>query len=79
MKRLKKADIIKLRQVDHCISENTILADIDHPFLVRFLLLKVFVIANLVSIRLVCKVSRKIAATYTSSCNTLLVVSSSLT
>mmetsp|Transcript_30302 Transcript_30302/g.22059 ORF Transcript_30302/g.22059 Transcript_30302/m.22059 type:complete len:80 (+) Transcript_30302:49-288(+) len=34
MKRLKKADIIKLRQVDHCISENTILADIDHPFLV---------------------------------------------
>lgn len=35
MKRLKKADIIKLRQVDHVISENTILADIDHPFLVR--------------------------------------------
>jgi len=34
MKRLKKADIIKLRQVDHVISENTILADIDHPFLV---------------------------------------------
>ena len=36
MKRLKKADIIKLRQVDHVISENTILADIDHPFLVSF-------------------------------------------
>ena len=35
MKRLKKADIIKLRQVDHVISENSILADIDHPFLVR--------------------------------------------
>ena len=34
MKRLKKSDIIKLRQVDHVISENTILADIDHPFLV---------------------------------------------
>ena len=34
MKRLKKADIIKLRQVDHVISENTILADIDHVFLV---------------------------------------------
>ena len=34
MKRLKKADIIKLRQVDHVISENTILADIEHPFLV---------------------------------------------
>ena len=37
MKRLKKADIIKLRQVDHVISENTILADIDHPFLVSIL------------------------------------------
>ena len=37
MKRLKKADIIKLRQVDHVISENTILADIDHPFLVSLL------------------------------------------
>jgi hypothetical protein len=37
MKRLKKADIIKLRQVDHVISENTILADIDHPFLVSII------------------------------------------
>jgi len=37
MKILKKADIIKLKQVDHVISENTILADIDHPFLVRSL------------------------------------------
>jgi protein kinase A len=36
MKILKKADIIKLKQVDHVISENTILADIDHPFLVKF-------------------------------------------
>ena len=36
MKRLKKADIIKLRQVDHVISENTILADIDHQFLVSY-------------------------------------------
>ena len=36
MKRLKKADIIKLRQVDHVISENTILADIEHPFLVSY-------------------------------------------
>ena len=36
MKILKKADIIKLKQVDHVISENTILADIDHPFLVSF-------------------------------------------
>jgi serine/threonine protein kinase len=40
MKRLKKADIIKLRQVDHVISENTILADIDHPFLVSYLTLQ---------------------------------------
>jgi serine/threonine protein kinase len=36
MKILKKADIIKLKQVDHVISENTILADIDHPFLVKY-------------------------------------------
>lgn len=36
MKILKKADIIKLKQVDHVISENTILADIDHPFLVPY-------------------------------------------
>lgn len=35
MKILKKADIIKLKQVDHVISENTILADIDHNFLVK--------------------------------------------
>jgi len=34
MKILKKHDIIKLKQVDHVISENTILADIDHQFLV---------------------------------------------
>ena len=34
MKILKNHDIIKLKQVDHVISENTILADIDHPFLV---------------------------------------------
>ena len=39
MKILKKADIIKLKQVDHVISENTILADIDHPFLVHHLLI----------------------------------------
>ncbi len=36
MKILKKADIIKLKQVDHVISENTILADIEHPFLVHY-------------------------------------------
>jgi len=32
LKILKKHDIIKLKQVDHVISENTILIDIDHPF-----------------------------------------------
>ena len=41
MKTLKKADIIKLKQVDHVISENTILADIDHPFLVSERYLKI--------------------------------------
>ena len=30
----KKPEIIKLKQVDHVISENSILAEIDHPFLV---------------------------------------------
>ena len=35
MKRLKKKEIVNLRQVDHVISENSILGDIDHPFLVR--------------------------------------------
>jgi hypothetical protein len=34
MIRLKKVDIIKLKQVEHVISENTILADINHLFLV---------------------------------------------
>jgi len=34
MKRLTKNDIIKLRQVDHVFSENQILSEIDHPFLV---------------------------------------------
>jgi len=46
MKRLKKADIIKLRQVDHVISENTILADIDHPFLVSDILV-LFIVRTL--------------------------------
>ena len=31
---LKKADIIKLKQVDHVISEMMILTDIKNPFLV---------------------------------------------
>ena len=36
LKALKKAEILRLKQVDHIISENTILAQIDHPFLVSF-------------------------------------------
>lgn len=36
MKILKKAEIIRLKQVDHVISENTILANINHPFIVCF-------------------------------------------
>lgn len=34
MKILKKHEIIKTKQVDHVISENSILVEIDHPFLV---------------------------------------------
>jgi len=34
LKMLKKVEIIKLKQVDHVISENSILADINHPKLV---------------------------------------------
>ena len=37
---LKKADIIKLKQVDHVISENNILADINFPFLVSIVWLR---------------------------------------
>ncbi len=34
IKQLKKAEIIKLKQVDHIINEIKILTYIDHPFLV---------------------------------------------
>lgn len=34
LKILKKAEILKLKQVDHVVSEHTILADIDHPSLI---------------------------------------------
>jgi len=34
IKMLKKAEILRLKQVDHIISENTILSNINHPFLV---------------------------------------------
>ena len=60
MKILKKADIIKLKQVDHVISENTILADIDHPFLVRT------PFGDAILCRLVLRDSRKILDTCTS-------------
>jgi len=34
LKILKKMEIIKLKQIDHVVSEHTILVDIDHPSLV---------------------------------------------
>jgi len=34
LKILKKAEIIRLKQVDHVINENTILSNLDHPFIV---------------------------------------------
>jgi len=35
LKMLKKIEILRLKQVDHIISENTILSNINHPFLIR--------------------------------------------
>lgn len=35
LKMLKKAEIIRLKQVDHVLSENNILASIHHPFIVN--------------------------------------------
>jgi len=32
---LKKAEVIRLQQVEHMISEKTILSSLDHPFIVR--------------------------------------------
>jgi protein kinase A len=37
LKMLKKAEILRLKQVDHIISENTILSNINHPFLVSLI------------------------------------------
>jgi protein kinase A len=31
---LKKAEIIRLKQVDHIINENTLLSNVHHPFIV---------------------------------------------
>jgi len=36
---LKKSEILRLKQVDHIISENTILSNIKHPFLVTIVIL----------------------------------------
>ena len=35
LKILKKSEILKLKQVDHIMSEISILSQINHPFLVR--------------------------------------------
>jgi serine/threonine protein kinase len=35
LKMLKKAEVIRLQQVEHMISEKTILSSLDHPFIVR--------------------------------------------
>ena len=43
LKILKKAEIIKLKQVDHIMNEIRILTMIDHPFLVRFLIVIYFI------------------------------------
>ena len=34
LKILKKAEILKLKQVDHIMNEISILSEINHPFLV---------------------------------------------
>ena len=34
IKMLKKAEVIRLQQVEHMISEKTILQTLDHPFIV---------------------------------------------
>ena len=35
IKMLKKAEVIRLQQVEHMISEKNILSSLDHPFIVR--------------------------------------------
>ena len=35
VKMLKKAEVIRLQQVEHMISEKNILSSLDHPFIVR--------------------------------------------
>jgi serine/threonine protein kinase len=36
IKILKKAEIIKLKQVDHIMNETNILSSIEHPFIVFY-------------------------------------------
>lgn len=35
MKRLRKSDVVRLKQVEHTNNERSLLANVDHPFLVR--------------------------------------------
>lgn len=35
VKIMKKAEIIKMKQVDHIMNETNILASIDHPFIIN--------------------------------------------
>ena len=35
VKMLKKAEVVRLQQVEHMISEKNILSNLDHPFIVR--------------------------------------------
>ena len=36
IKMLKKSEILRLKQVDHIHSENTILSKLNHPFIVEY-------------------------------------------
>jgi len=36
IKMLKKAEILRLKQVDHIHSENSILSQLNHPFIVEY-------------------------------------------
>lgn len=36
VKIMKKADMIKMKQVDHVVNENNILASINHPFINKY-------------------------------------------
>jgi protein kinase X len=38
LKMLKKAEIIKLKQVDHIYSELSIMSEISHPFIVKYII-----------------------------------------